>query len=1004
MISTQKSRKGSMRFRLFVLGLAAFPIACAIGYHLGDGQYGQGEKAPPQGWLESRGPVVPHDSFPTECSLCHLGGNWNRIKDDFEFDHAKETGLALTGAHEGAECLRCHNDRGPVAVFNKRGCVGCHTDVHEGQLGRRCQNCHSDSNWIAREIIVQHNRTRFPLIGAHAGVACFRCHPGAAAKNFKRADVSCESCHQEELGNAKNPDHLAQGWTRDCERCHRPVAWAGASFLHTFFPLTGMHASARCESCHVGGVFRGTSRNCVDCHQADFNGAQNPNHLSAGFSTSCDSCHRTDGWRPANYAHQQFPIAGAHMAISCSQCHVGGVYQGTGSACVDCHLDNYNNTQNPNHATAGFSTSCETCHNTVSFRGALVSDHSFFPLTGAHGAVACANCHVGGVFRGTPNTCAGCHLDDYNATTNPNHKTGGFSTDCRSCHTVTAFQTGTFNHSTFPLIGAHSTAACVSCHVGGVFRGTNRTCAGCHLSDYNSTTNPNHQNAGFSTDCQTCHNTIAFQTGGFDHSTFPLQGAHLTAACTDCHIGGVFRGTSRACAGCHLIDYNNTTSPNHRTAGFSTGCQTCHNTNAFPTGGFNHTAYPLTGAHLTVACASCHVNNVFRGTSRTCAGCHLDNFNATTNPNHKTAGFTTDCQTCHTTAAFLGTSINHTSFPLTGAHVMTACANCHVGGVFKGTNRTCAGCHLNRYNATTNPKHTLPSFPHTCDTCHGTSRWIGTVFNHPFPLTGAHRVLQCGQCHVGGIYQGTSTTCAGCHLTNYNSTTNPKHTLPSFPQTCDSCHGTTRWTGAVFNHPWPLAGAHKLAQCGQCHVGGVYRGTATTCAGCHLSNYNNTTNPKHTLPSFSHACDGCHGTSAWIPANFNHPWALTGAHRAAQCARCHAGGVYQGTPTTCVGCHLTNYNNTTNPKHSLPGFPHSCDSCHGTTTWAGAVFNHRFPLNGPHNKPCATCHTNPANYGQFTCFLCHEHERVRMMQKHREVRGFQYLSSACFGCHPAGKN
>src|SRR5271166_3820989 len=32
-----------------------------------------------------------------------------------------------------------------------------------------------------------------------------------------------------------------------------------------------------------------------------------------------------------------------------------------------------------------------------------------FPLTGAHGRVDCASCHVNGRFKGTPQQCASCH-------------------------------------------------------------------------------------------------------------------------------------------------------------------------------------------------------------------------------------------------------------------------------------------------------------------------------------------------------------------------------------------------------------------------------------------------------------------------------------------------------------------------------------------------------------------------------------------------------------------
>jgi len=39
---------------------------------------------------------------------------------------------------------------------------------------------------------------------------------------------------------------------------------------------------------------------------------------------------------------------------------------------------------------------------------------------------------------------------------------------------------------------------------------------------------------------------------------------------------------------------------------------------------FDHapTGFPLTGTHLSVACASCHINARFKGTPTRCIGCH----------------------------------------------------------------------------------------------------------------------------------------------------------------------------------------------------------------------------------------------------------------------------------------------------------------------------------------------------------------------------------------------
>ena len=134
---------------------------------------------PRQGWDKSFGPVVPHDQFPADCTLCHTGKNWTTIRADFVFDHDAKTHFPLRGAHQQVTCLMCHNDRGPAEVFAAHGCGGCHQDPHRATLGQICSDCHDEQAWPPKNAIAKHNQTRFPLTGAHASAACFACHPGA---------------------------------------------------------------------------------------------------------------------------------------------------------------------------------------------------------------------------------------------------------------------------------------------------------------------------------------------------------------------------------------------------------------------------------------------------------------------------------------------------------------------------------------------------------------------------------------------------------------------------------------------------------------------------------------------------------------------------------------------------------------------------------------------------------------------------------------------------------
>jgi len=90
-----------------------------------------------QSWSGRWGPLVSHKTFPGDCGICHTMQRWDVLREDFSFDHEKQTGYRLSGTHAMAACLRCHNDRGPVRAYTALGCGGCHHDPHASALTRR---------------------------------------------------------------------------------------------------------------------------------------------------------------------------------------------------------------------------------------------------------------------------------------------------------------------------------------------------------------------------------------------------------------------------------------------------------------------------------------------------------------------------------------------------------------------------------------------------------------------------------------------------------------------------------------------------------------------------------------------------------------------------------------------------------------------------------------------------------------------------------------------------
>ena len=301
-----------------------------------------------------------------------------------------------------------------------------------------------------------------------------------------------------------------------------------------------MHHDVACKSCHANLVFSTAPTQCSQCH-ADLHRRQ--------FGADCQSCHTVRGWKVAISAIQRhnnrFPLIGAHAVATCDDCHHGaavGAYTGLSTQCVTCHLKDYQTAAPLNHMTAKLPLTCDACHGMNVWTGAEFDHAQFtaFALTGAHASLQCAQCHANGIFAGTPTQCVGCHLADFNHTTNPNHLTGNFPTTCDSCHNTASWLSATFDHnlSSFPLTGAHVTVACAQCHLNGSFTSAPTQCVGCHLADFQKTTSPNHAAAGFPQDCATCHTTANWTTATFNHATtgFALAGIHATQQCAACHV------------------------------------------------------------------------------------------------------------------------------------------------------------------------------------------------------------------------------------------------------------------------------------------------------------------------------------------------------------------------------------------------------------------------------------------------------------------------------------
>ena len=434
-------------------------------------------------------------------------------------------------------------------------------------------------------------------------------------------------------------------------------------------------------------------------------------------------------WTAADHERTNFPLLGKHRSVSCGDCHRDGVIAGTPSACEACHWQRRQD--DPYQTLLGIH--CADCHTPFDWKTLRPGSWEHgqatgFPLAGVHKTMDCQACHPGNTFKTQSRDCYSCHRGQYEQA--PNHVSGHYSTDCRQCHfSMSTWQGPQSTHDSFVLQGRHREAACADCHKNNVFAGTPRECVGCHLQDYNSTQAPNHRQAGYSSDCASCHGSAAltWDNAVVNHDQFwPLQGAHKTLECSLCHAAGY--DLPRDCYGCHKADYDNTTTPNHRQAGYSTDCLSCHSGTAltWKTAAVNHDQFwPLLGAHKTLACNLCHAAGY--DLPRDCYGCHRADYEKTTSPNHRQAGYSTDCDNCHFSShtSWQQAVFTH-KFPIqSGKHAGFACSDCHLNANYNLF--SCIDCHAHSKSSMDSEHDDVGGYAYNsqaCYACHPNGRGI----------------------------------------------------------------------------------------------------------------------------------------------------------------------------------------------------------------------------------------------------------------------------------------
>ena len=338
----------------------------------------------------------------------------------------------------------------------------------------------------------------------------------------------------------------------------------------------------------------------------------------------------------------------------------------------------------------------------------------------------------------------------------------------------------------------------------------------------------------------------------------------------------------------------------------------------------NPTGFPLTGTHVSVPCASCHINERFPNTPRACFGCHngIPAPGAASVLSHPVT--TNYCEGCHQTTTWRDYRfIDH-------VQALGPCANCHNNKIAAGktpnhiiTNAVCNTCH---FNTVTFKGGIVP--PNTPKAPAATAATRTATVTTPAPAAtttappntsssqppGAQKPSSMLNVSTKPSHTGLVSGCVTCHNGVAASGKRSNHIVTSAP--CETCHkSTATFAGARMNH------TGLVANCARCHSGMIATGKPA----------------RHIVTNAP--CETCHKSAmTFAGARVDHT-SLT-----ATCISCHNGAVAEGRP----------------PRHLLTTSP--CETCHRTAFWTPATYRHTSPAYVNHGPgiSCNSCHVSNA--------------------------------------------
>ena len=167
--------------------------------------------------------VDPHEGRYPKCADCHGLRTFRPSTVDIAAHRRYQ--FPLEEAHAAVACVDCHVEMKHPATTSslvlarwsfprllfaapKGGCEGCHATPHGRQFAARadrgaCETCHGTDTFRPATRFDHDRDATFTLKGAHAGVACNRCHVSsrdAVGRSFvvyRPLSGKCETCHGE---------------------------------------------------------------------------------------------------------------------------------------------------------------------------------------------------------------------------------------------------------------------------------------------------------------------------------------------------------------------------------------------------------------------------------------------------------------------------------------------------------------------------------------------------------------------------------------------------------------------------------------------------------------------------------------------------------------------------------------------------------------------------------------------------------------------------------------